>query len=63
MQHPVLARAIERLARVGEQAGISVEQMILILNSGMSVDDLLEIIDRSLPAPRGETHRSSRWIM
>ena len=63
MQHPVLARAIERLARVGEQAGISVEQMILILDSGLSVDDLLEIIDRSLQAPREETHRSSRWIM
>ena len=62
MQHPVLARAIERLARVGEQAGISVEQMILILNAGVSVEGLLDIIDKRLQTPQ-EFIGYSRWVM
>jgi hypothetical protein len=62
MQHPVLARAIERLVAAGEQAGISVEQMILILNSGVRVEDLLQIIDKSLQRPQ-EFIGYSRWVM
>jgi hypothetical protein len=62
MQHPVLARAIERLARVGEQAGVSVEQMILILNAGVSVEDLLDIIDKRLQTPQ-EFIGYSCWVM
>jgi hypothetical protein len=61
MQHPVLARAIERLVAAGKQAGISVEQMILILNAGVSVEALLAIVDQRLQAS-GDI-RYSRWVM
>ena len=39
-----LAQAIERLALAGEQAGISVEEMIQILNAGVRVEALLDLI-------------------
>jgi hypothetical protein len=52
MRHPVLARAIERLVAAGERAGISVVQMIQILDVGVSVEALLDIIDQRLKAPR-----------
>jgi hypothetical protein len=38
MKHPILARAIEKLAVAGERAGFTVEQMIQILNAGVSVE-------------------------
>jgi hypothetical protein len=63
MQHPPLARAVELLAMAGEQAGFTVEDMIQMLKAGVSVETLLDTIDRSLQAPPVETHRSSRWIM
>jgi hypothetical protein len=39
---------IERLARAGEQAGFSVEQLIEILNAGVSIGALLDMISYSL---------------
>ena len=36
--------AIRKLAIVGEQAGFSLDQMIQLLNSGMSVVTLLDLI-------------------
>jgi hypothetical protein len=63
MPQPILVRAVEKLARAGEQAGMSVEDMIRILNAGVSVETLLELIERSLQSSRQETGRSSRWIM
>jgi hypothetical protein len=47
-----LASAIERLARVGEQAGTSVEQMIQICDAGINVEAPLDIIDQTLQAPQ-----------
>jgi hypothetical protein len=44
MQKPSLVCAIYKLAMAGEQAGFSVEQMIQLLNSGLSVEALLELI-------------------
>jgi len=43
-----LASAIERLARAGEQAGFSVEEMIEMLNAGVSIGALLDMISYSL---------------
>jgi hypothetical protein len=63
MPQPILVRAVEKLARAGEQAGMSVEDMIRILNAGVSVETLLELIERSLRPSRAETGRSSGWIM
>ena len=59
----MLAQAVERVAVIGEQAGFSVEDMIHMLDAGLAVEMLLEIIDRSLQLPQEETGRSSRWIM
>jgi hypothetical protein len=63
MQQPTLIRVVEKLAQAGEQAGFSVEDMIQMLNAGLTVETLLDIIERSLQALPLETTRSSRWIM
>ena len=44
MQNSSLVAAIEKLAIAGEQAGFSVEQMIQLLNDGMTVERLLDLI-------------------
>ena len=50
LDSPVLTRAIEKLARAGEQAGFSVEDLIRILNAGVSVERLVQLIDKNLQA-------------
>ena len=50
MPHPVLTRAVEKLALAGEQVGLSVEEMIRILNAGVSVEGLLDLIERRILA-------------
>lgn len=40
----LLEEAIERLTLAGEEVGISVEDMVLMLNSGVSVETLLDLI-------------------
>lgn len=56
-------RAIERLALAGEQAGLRVEDMISLLNAGVSIEMLLELIEH-----RFEIHdsphslASSVWV-
>jgi hypothetical protein len=49
MPQAVLLRAIEKLASAGERAGISVEDMIRILQAGVSVEALVDLIERNLP--------------
>jgi len=36
--------SVEKLAMAGQHAGFSVEQMIELLNSGMTVDTLLDLL-------------------
>jgi hypothetical protein len=43
-----LSSTVERLARAGEQAGFSVEQLIEMLNAGVSIGALLDMISYSL---------------
>ena len=43
-----LSSTIARLARAGEQAGFSVEEMIEVLNAGVSIGELLDMISYSL---------------
>jgi hypothetical protein len=62
MRQAALAHAIEKLARAGEQAGISVEEMIQILNGGVSVSILLDFIELSLEAHRENATRHPHWI-
>jgi len=44
MENPSLIIAISKLAVAGEQAGFSLEQMIELLDAGLSVETLLELI-------------------
>jgi len=40
----VLERAVAKLVRFGEQVGVTAEEMISLLDSGMSVDGLLDYL-------------------
>ena len=48
MYRPGLLSAIGKLAIAGEQAGFSVEQMIQLLDDGLTVETLLDLISWSL---------------
>jgi type II secretory pathway component PulF len=48
MQNNKLERSIRKLAMAGEQAGFSVEQMISLLNAGLPIESLLELIASKL---------------
>lgn len=52
MENQSRVNAIWKLAVVGEQAGFSLEQMIQLLNSGMDVVALLELITWRLDTPQ-----------
>jgi hypothetical protein len=41
----VLERAVAKLVLMGELVGVSAEQMILLLNSGLTVGELLEYLE------------------
>ncbi len=66
MNRPLLVSAINKLAIAGEQAGFSLEQMIQLLDDGLSVETLLDLIAWSL-SRREESpamlSRSSGWVM
>ena len=63
MEKPSTTHAIYKLAVAGEQAGFSLEEMIQLLNAGVSVETLLHLIELRLSkaAPSGAS--SSGWIM
>lgn len=62
VEQPTLMTAIGKLVRPGEQAGFSVEQMIQMLQTGVDVETLLQMIERRLSPPSAK-QRSSRWVM
>jgi hypothetical protein len=45
MQRPSIAQTVYKLAIAGEQAGFSLEQMIQMLNAGVTVESLLYLIE------------------
>lgn len=59
MQPLVTTHSIEKLVLAAEQAGMSVEDMIRILNAGISVEGLLALIERRLQASEATTGSSS----
>ncbi len=66
MVKPSLILAVNKLAVLGERAGFSIEQMIQLLNAGLSVPNLLELIVSRLAAQEREAipvFSSPRWIM
>jgi hypothetical protein len=40
-----LAEAVEKLARAGKQVGMSIDDMIQILDAGVTVETLVDLID------------------
>jgi hypothetical protein len=62
VEPPIIMTAIEKLALAGEQAGLRVEQMIEMLNKGVTVGGLLCLIELRLNPPMVQP-RSSCWIM
>jgi hypothetical protein len=55
MEQSVLMRTIEKLAPAGEQVGISVEDMISILNAGIGIELNLQASREKL------LHRNVTW--
>jgi hypothetical protein len=62
---PSIAASVFKLAIAGEQAGFTVEQMIELLNAGLTVEALLGLIESRLNNGAAATPelRSSRWVM
>jgi len=66
MAAPSIAASVFKLAVAGEQAGFTLEQMIELLNAGLTVESLLRMIERRLArvsACEPEQLGSSRWVM
>jgi hypothetical protein len=63
MQRPSTAQTVFKPAIAGEQAGFSLEEMIQMLNAGITVETLLQLIEWHLGEVRPSPARSSRWIM
>ena len=63
MPRPSTAQTVHKLTIAGEQAGFSVEEMIGILDAGVSVENLLLLIEWCLGGVDPSAARSSRWIM
>ena len=66
MENPSLVFAISKLAAAGEQAGFTLEQMIDLLDTGLEVETLLELIcwrlhGTSMPAAVSVSRY--RWVM
>ena len=58
--------AINKLAIAGQQAGFSLEQMIQLLDDGLSVETLLDLIAWSLERRQqvlSELSSTSSWAM
>jgi hypothetical protein len=45
---PVLMTAVEKMAMAGEQAGLSVRDLISLLENGMTVEQLLQYLAAKL---------------
>jgi len=61
-----LERAISKLAAAGEKAGITVEQMISMLDAGVGVEALLQVIFFRLgmeEVPAVRFMSPPKWIM
>jgi hypothetical protein len=63
METTKLSDTICRLAIAGEEAGFSLEDMIQLLNAGLTVETLLNLIEWRLCQAEPRTPSSSRWLM
>jgi len=55
-----LANAVYKLALAGEQVGLSLEEMIQILNAGVTVEALIDLIESRLRTIESLTTSSLR---
>jgi len=62
MAQPQVVRAVQKLANAGEQAGFTLQQMIDMLNAGLTVETLLHLIEWRLHHPEPALPSSSRWV-
>ena len=62
MATPSIRNSIGKLALAGEQAGFTVDQMIWMLNAGLSVEGLLWLIEWRLSS-LDALSPFSRWIV
>jgi len=65
MDKATLLAGIAKLAAAGQQAGITVEQMMALLNAGLGEEGLLDLIAWRLEQPKPLTPviSSSGWIV
>lgn len=66
MDNPSLVLAISKLAAAGEQAGFTLEQMIELLDHGLEVETLVDLIRMRLhPAATTADQAVScyRWVI
>lgn len=59
----LLLTAVNRLAILGERAGFSVLQLIQLLNAGVTVEGLLQVIQSRLAAMPEHASAASYWIV
>ena len=63
MHRRTTAQTVYMLAIAGEQAGFSLEQMIQMLNTGITVETLLQLIQLRLREVAPSPALPARWIM
>lgn len=67
MSKPSAAATLYKFALAGEQAGFTLEQMIAMLNTGMTVQTLLELIELRLATLQWQEIPaeacSPQWVM
>lgn len=67
MEKPSIGVAVSKLAIAGQQAGFSIEQLMMLLNAGCNVETLVQIISRRLEADDlwslGENVFLLPWLM
>lgn len=65
MDKATLTSGIAKLAMTGQQAGFSIEQMIQLLNAGLTVETLVDLIAWRLeqPKPLAPVACSSGWMV
>lgn len=65
MDKATLVSGIAKLAVAGQQAGLTLEQMIGLLNAGLGVEGLIDLIAWRLeqPKPRPPVASGSAWVV
>jgi hypothetical protein len=63
MERTGLTRSVYRLAMAGEEAGFSLDDMIQLLNAGLTVLALLNLIEWRLGQAESGAPSATRWLM